>query len=397
MAARQRLTAKFVRNAPPGKHGDGRGSHGLRLVVSPKGSRSWVQRLTVQGRLREIGLGPYPIVGLAKARRIAFDNARKVHDGIDPLAEKRRGDMPTFEQAAAETYAILEPTWRNAKHAGQWMATLRRHAFPHIGDKPVGDIETADVMRVLTPIWNTRPETARRVRQRLGAVLKWAIAHNYRTDNPAGDAIGAVLPKNERKKKHQRAIPHAEVAAAIAAVQASGAFMTTKLALEFTVLTAARSGEVRNATTDELDLVGRVWTIPGSRMKAGREHRVPLSHRALEVIAEAQSLSDPSNLVFPSSRRGRPISDMTLVKLLRTLDIDSTVHGFRSSFRDWCGERAKVPREVAEAALAHAVGDRTEAAYARSDLFERRRPLMEAWARYLAGDAAVVVPLRARQ
>ena len=172
MTDRQRLNVKFVRNAPPGKHGDGLGSYGLRLVVSAKGARSWVQRVTIGGRVRELGLGPFPVVSLAEARKIAFDNACQIHNGVDILAEKRRGEMPTFEQAAHKTYELLKPTWRNAKHADQWLATLQKYAFPHIGDKLVGDIETADMMRVLTPIWNERPETARRVRQRLGAVLK---------------------------------------------------------------------------------------------------------------------------------------------------------------------------------------------------------------------------------
>lgn len=223
--------------------------------------------------------------------------------------------------------------------------------------------------------------------------MKWAVAHGYRFDNPAGDAIAQALPRNDGKRRHHRAIPHQEVRAAVEAVRASGAFMATKLAFEFLVLTAARSGEDRGATIDEVDAEARMWTIPGSRMKAGREHRVPLTDRALEIVREARRLRDDSGLVFSSNRRGKPLSDMTLTKLLKDLGINATVHGFRSSFRDWCGECANVPREIAEAALAHAVGNQTESAYARSDLFERRRVLMESWSRYLGNGTGELVEL----
>ena len=261
-----------------------------------------------------------------------------------------------------------------------------------LGRKRVDKIDTRDVMAVLLLIWNEKRQTARRVRQYIGAVMRWSVAQGHREDNPAGDAIGAALPKSNGPAKHYRTIPHGEVADAITKVRYSGAGITTKLAIEFLILTAARSGEVRLAAWDEIDLNTATWTVPASRTKTKREHRVPLCDRALVILTEADDLADGSGLIFPSPR-GRPLSDATLSKLVRELGIDAVPHGFRSSFRDWCGETGK-PREIAEMALAHTVGG-VEGAYARSDLFKRRRRLMADWARYLGGDGADVVRLHA--
>ena len=252
-------------------------------------------------------------------------------------------------------------------------------------------------MEVLLPIWSDKPETARRVRQRISTIMKWVITQGYRLDNPAGDAIGAALPKQNGIKTHHRALPHSEVAGTIAAIQASDAYPATKLCFEFLVLTSCRSGEVRLATWNEIDLEAATWTVPPERMKAKREHRVPLPGRAVEILLEAQRLSNAtgnsngeertnsSDLVFPSLT-GRPLSDNTISKLLRDLKITAVPHGFRSSFRDWASECTNTPREVMEAALAHIIKDKAEAAYARSDLFDRRRHLMHQWANYLGGE-----------
>ena len=248
-------------------------------------------------------------------------------------------------------------------------------------------ISTADVMEVLLPIWSTKRETARRVRQRIGAVMKWAVAQGYREDNPAGDAISAALPKNSVRRRHQRALPHAQVAEALGRVRASKAHRATALAFEFLVLTACRSGEVRGARWDEVDDAAATWTVPPERMKAKLEHRVPLSERAVAVLDDARELAERSGLVFPSPT-GRVLSDSTLSKLLRELRIGAVPHGFRSSFRDWAAERTDVPREVCELALAHVNNDRVEAAYRRSDLFEKRRDLMAAWAAYVSASRA---------
>jgi len=253
--------------------------------------------------------------------------------------------------------------------------------MPRLGQKGVDEITTSDVMAVLLPIWTSKAETARRVRQRIGTVMKWAVAKGYRPDNPAGGAIGAALPKNSGTRKHFRALPHSEVGPALDTVRASSAWVISKLAFEFLVLTAARSGEVRGARWEEMDFESATWTVPAERMKAARKHRIPISARALEVLRRAEELSDGTGLVFPSPT-GRILSPSTLSKLLRELGVQAVPHGFRTSFRIWCGDTG-VAREVAEAALAHVIRDKVEAAYARGTLFARRRKVMEDWARYI--------------
>ena len=367
----------------------------LVLAVQPSGSRQWVQRLVIRGRRRELGLGGFPLVSLAEAREAAFHNRKLARQGGDPLAHKRKSEVPTFEEAARTVIAIHRSGWRNAKHAAQWDSTLREYAFPRLGKRPVSDIDTKDVMAALLPIWTEKPETAKRVRQRIGTIMKWAIAQGHRTDNPAGEALGAALPKTGNGKRHHAALPHAKVADAIEAVRGSGAGIAVKLAFEFLVLTAARSGEVRLATWDEIDTDARTWTIPAERMKANQEHRVPLCARAMQILAEARALEEASGLVFPGRRASKPLADLTLSKLMRDLNIDAVPHGFRSSFRDWAAERANAPPAVAEAALAHTVRNKVEAAYNRTDLFERRRKLMDQWAGYLSGEAGIVVPMAA--
>ena len=376
------LSAAFVRTVTrPGRYCDGQG---LYLLVTKTGARCWVQRLTIRGCRRELGLGGFPLVSLAEAREQALVNRRLARKGGDPLAEKRKQrGIPTFEEAAAQVIAIHRPSWKDGgKSAAQWESSLRTYVYPHLGKRLVSDVSTADIMTVLTPIWHDRHETARRVRQRIGAVMLWAVANGYRSDNPAGEAIRAALPKRNGASQHQRALSHAEVGAAIVQVRESDASLAAKRCFELLVLSACRSGEVRGARWEEIDWDTATWTVPGSRMKAGREHRVPLAARALEVLQAARELPAGSGLVFPSVRGGE-LSDNTLSKLLRELGIPAVPHGFRSSFRDWCGECATAPREVAEAALAHVVRNKAEAAYARSDLFERRRQLMDDWATYL--------------
>ena len=386
----KRLSAQFVRTAPPGFYCDG---HGLNLRVDPSGARRWVQRLVIRGRPRTLGLGSYSLVSLAEAREAAFTNRKLARAGGDPLGEKHREQgMPTVEAAAGRVLAQQRAGWRNAKHAAQWAATLRTYVYPHLGAMPVSDVTTADVLQILTPIWNDKPETARRVRQRLAAIFKWCVAMGYRPDNPAGDALGQALGRQQAVVQHRRALPYGEVAEAIQRVQASKASASVKLAFELLVVTAARSGEVRLATWDEVDLDAATWTVPGSRMKTKRDHRVPLCGRALAILHEARQVT--GHLIFPS-QRGKPLSDMTLSKLVKELNIPAVPHGFRSSFRDWAAEQTNARQDVIEACLAHTVRDATVAAYARSDLFERRRRLMDDWGGYLSGGKrGQVVPLR---
>jgi integrase len=374
-----KLTDRAVRTLKErGRYGDG---NTLYLVVTPGGSKQWVQRLTIGGKSTDLGLGGYPLVSLREARDKAWTNRKLARSGADPRTAQRR--VPTFVEAAGTVIEFNRPTWRNAKHAAQWFSTLETYTFPHFGEKPVDEISSGDVMNALTPIWTAKPETARRVRQRVSAVMKWAIANNFRPDNPAGEAVEAALPKTPGIKAHMAALHYTEVPAVIGAVRSSGALPATKLSLEFLVLTAARSGEVRLAAWEEMDPEARTWVISAGRMKARREHRVPLPNRALTILEEAQPLGCLSGLVFPAAS-GKPLSNMTHGKLLRKLGVDCVPHGFRSSFRDWASEQTDTPHAVMEAALAHTVPNAVEAAYARSDLFDRRRELMGAWEAYLA-------------
>ena len=318
-----------------------------------------------------------------------MDNRTAIAAGRNPIAEERRSSIPTFAVAARRTHAMLKPRWRNDKHADSWMQTLERHAFPALGGLSVDRIERADVLALLTPIWGTRPETARRVRQRIRAVLRWAWAHGFITENVAGEAIDGALPAMPAVKAHLRALPYRDVAAALDTVEASRASLSAKACLRFVVLTACRSGEARLAKWDEIQFEAREWRIPGSRMKAGIEHRVPLSDTALAVLERVRSLRDESDLIFPSpARPRRPMSDMTLTKVMRDtgLAARATVHGFRSSFRTWASEQTDAPHAVMELSLAHAVGTAVEQAYARSDLLARRRKLMQQWADFLSAD-----------
>ena len=418
------LSAAFIRSAPPGRHADG---NGMYLFVQPAGTRSWIQRLVIRGRRRELGLGAAALVSLAEARELALANRKLARSGGDPLADKRRAEgVPTFADAARRVVEQKQGGWRGRWRAQNWLRSLERYAFPRIGERPVSEVNSADVLEILTPIWHVKAETARAVRQRIRSVLEWAIAMELRADNPCDRVLPVLGPQNDIVQ-HRRALPHKDVAAAIETVRASASVAPAiKLAFEFLVLTAARSGEVRLATWDEIDTAGQVWTIPAMRMKAKREHRVPLCRRAAEILEAARTLGDGKSLVFPmrsgrpismrrgssprwrtaSGRRargpeqgrgdlravgrfpmrsGRPISMSTLPKMLQYLGIAAVAHGFRSSFRDWAAEETDHPREVIEAALAHVVQNKVEATYARSDLFERRRRVMNDWAAYLNG------------
>lgn len=381
------LTALAVKAATePGKYFDG---NGLYLRIDPNGSRFWVQRIVIRGKRREMGLGSADLVTLAEARGAALVNRRLARAGGDPIQARREAlAVMTFEEAAREVHRINVPTWKNPKHADQFINTLATYAFPTMGRTKVSDVTTADVLAVLQPIWLTKSETARRVRQRIGTVMKWCIAKGWRTYNPV-DAVDKGLPRQTDKVTHRRSLPFGEVAACLEAVAASGAGLATKLAFEMLVLTVVRSNEVREARWSEFDLDAGVWTIPAARMKMDRPHRIPLSARALGVLARAKGLHD--NLVFPGTVKDKPLSDATLLKLIRENGFDVDIHGFRSSFRVWAQERTTYPREVAEAALAHLTGDETERAYARSDLFEKRRKMMDVWAAFLTEKPSKVV------
>ena len=391
---KKRLTAVEAKSInTPGAY---RAGETLYLNVAPGGSKSWVQCLTVHGRRCDIGLGGFPLVSLAEAREAAFQNRRLARTGGDPLAEKRKARIPTFREATEKTFEANRARWRSEVTAKNWEQGMKKHVLPKIGELRVDKIGREHVLRVLTPIWTTKPEVARKQRNRIKTVLSWCQAHGYIEYNVAGEAIDGALPAMPAVKEHYRALPYQEVPEALETVEASGASLSAKLCFRFLVLTATRSGEARGSTWSEIDFEAKEWRIPANRMKAVIEHRVPLSHAALAVLEHAQILRDGSDLIFPSSvKRDTPLSDMALTKLLRTTDLATraTVHGFRSSFRDWAAECTNTAHAVMELSLAHKVGSAVEQAYARSDLLAKRRRLMDQWAAYIIGAKANVIQL----
>lgn len=394
----ERLTAQRVqrlKNAvepEPGMYADGAG---LYLRITPNGAKNWVLRYMLNRRPRWMGLGPLSLFGLADARARALDARRRRHDGIDPIearrAERARQRLDaakaiTFKQCAENYIASHRAGWHNEKHKYQWAATLNAYAFPIIGALSVQAVDTSLVLKVLEPIWTTKPETASRVRQRVENILDFAKVRGFRDgENPARwrGHLDKLLPARSkvREVRHLAALSYAELPAFLASLRMREAVAAS--ALEFLILTAARTGEVIGARWCEINLLDKIWTVPAARMKARREHRVPLSTRAVAILSEMQAArknNDASTFIFPGPKPGRPLSDMSLLMLLRRMELDDlTVHGFRATFKTWASERTSFHNETIEAALAHIVGDETEQAYQRSDLFEKRRRLMQQW------------------
>jgi integrase len=414
---------KVAREKRPGLYGDG---GGLYLHVTARGSKSWIFRYWIAardpttgevvrdpttnkaiGRSREMGLGSCVTVSLAEARERALECRKLREKDIDPIdareAARRqvaleRAKLLKFKEAAATYMAAHRVAWKNDKHAGQWTATLQTYAYPLLGDVPVHAIDTALIMKVIEPIWATKPETGNRVRGRVESILDWATVRGYRHgENPARwrGHLDKLLPSRAkvRKTQHHSALPYAELPAFITLLQEQEGIAAR--ALEFTILTAARTGEVIGTQRSEINWQEKLWTVPAERMKAGKEHRVPLSDRVLELAAT--TVQADNAFIFPGGRLGQPLSNMAMLTLLRRMGRnDLTVHGFRSTFRDWASERTNFPGEVVEMALAHTIASKTEAAYRRGDLLEKRRRLMEAWAEFCRKTAILgtVVPLR---
>jgi len=376
-----RLTARKVETAKAGKYSDG---GNLYLIVSPAGGRKWVLRFTWRGKAREMGLGTPATVSLADARDKAADARRMVAQGLDPIAERKcTGGVPTFGEMADQVHEALSAGFRNETHKAQWKWTVATYAAP-LKDKVVDTITTDDVLAVLKSIWRTKAETASRLRGRIEKVLDAAKAKGFRQgENPARwrGHLDHLLPKQSKLTRgHHAAMPYEHVAAFVGRLRETDSLGA--LALEFCILTAARSGEVVGARWSEIDLDKRVWTLPPHRMKAGREHRVPLSERAVAILRQLAEIKT-SDFIFPGRRKNRPLSHRAMNKTLHRTTADTvTVHGFRSSFRDWAGNETHFPREIMETALAHAIGNQVEQAYRRSDALEKRRKLMEAWASY---------------
>ncbi|MCY3927165.1 MAG: tyrosine-type recombinase/integrase [Acidobacteria bacterium] len=354
---------------------------GLMVRVTVAGKARWVWRGVVKGRRIEVGMGSTRFRSLKEAREVAFEHTRTARLGGDPRAPVV-SDVPTFSEAATLYLEIQSTDWGEV-HSRQVRRLLERHAFPSLGDLPVNEIQTADLMRVLVPLWRRQRPTGQRVRQRIAGVMAWSVAAGYRSDDPTS-TLSAVLPAGRKPRKHHRYLPAEELPEALAKVEGSGARIGTQLAMRFLALTAARSGEVRGARWREVDLESATWTVPASRMKSRKEHRVPLSSAALVVLERADGLRGRGRgLVFPGVQ-GKMIGVSVFGRLLRDLEIDCSPHGFRSSFRSWCSDEG-IDREVAEQALAHAVGSQVEQCYARSDVLERRREVMEAWGTFLVG------------
>lgn len=374
-----KLTVPMVKALKdPGKYTD---LNGLILRVAPGGSRQWVWRGTVHGRRVDLGLGPVSLTSLAEARDIAFTYRKLSRAGGDPRSLRLGATAPVFAEAVEQVIEAHRGGWKDGgRSEGNWRRSLERYAYPAIGRMPVDQITSADLVRVLLPIWHDKRETARKVKTRIGVVMRWCIAEGYRTDDPAGSALSAALPRHKTPAQHHASLPHREVAAALATVDGTDAWPATKACFRFIVATACRSGEVRLATWDEMDLDARTWTMPAVRSKTGRDHLVPLSPMAVAALDDTRRHADGGPLVFPSPR-GKELSNSTMSKLLRENGIAAVPHGFRSSFRSWCAEQG-VSREIAEAALAHSAGA-VERAYQRSDLLEARRQVMNDWSAYL--------------
>ena len=381
---------------------------GLALQVTPAGTRSWILRYSAGTRRREMGLGNFPSVTLADACTAARKARELLREGIDPIEDARakRSQLGavlslSFDQCVEKYIAAHEAGWKNAKHGAQWRSTLDTYASPHFGKLQVRDVTTGHVMAALDPIWTTKTETATRVRGRIESVLDWAKVRGYRDgENPARwrGHLDKLLPKPSKvaQAEHHAALPYSELGDFMVKLRAAAGMGAR--ALEFAILTAARSGEVRGATWGEVDFEAGTWTIPGERMKAGKDHRVPLSEAALELLRNLPRVEE-SELIFVGAKN-RPLSDMSLTAVLRRMGLDVTAHGFRSTFRDWAAETTAYPSEMAEMALAHTIGNKVEAAYRRGDLFEKRRRMMQDWAKFCdtpPAKAGAVVPLRKRR
>ena len=380
-----KLTATAVKAAKePGRYGDG---DGLFLLVGRTGARSWVVRVQKDGKRRDFGVGSASKVPLTLARERAGEIRSQMEAGIDPVAQRRKAaGVPTFRAAAALVHAEHKAGWKNGKHQSQWLNTLDTYAFPAFGDLAVNAVDNSHVRDALAEIWLTKPETARRLRQRICTVIDWAVAKGYRETSLAMPAINKGLPKQRDKVKHHLSLPHTQAPAFVADLRAKETI--ARLALEALILTAVRSGDVRGMKWAEVDLVGKVWSVPveDGRGKGGRIHIVPLTTEVVDVLERARPhKKGDTDLVFPGVMKGKTLSDNTLRKIGLDMGYPTTAHGWRSCFADWVNEQTNFPREVREAALAHVNQNKAEAAYSRTDYLEKRRPMMEAWGRYCLG------------
>ena len=381
----------------PGRYADG---NCLYLYIDGQGSKRWVLRIVVRGKRRDMGLGGAGLVGLEEVRDLARQYRKIARDGGDPLEDRQssKGAHVTFREAALDVHALNAPTWRNKKHADQWLSSLERHVFPIIGARLISGISSADVLRVLSPIWAEKTDTAKKIRQRLRMIIRWARAQGYYSGDDPVELAEQALPKIKPSGEHFKSASFDELPSIIERLQKSQISRPTKLALEFLILSACRTTEVLNAHWNEIDLNKELWIIPAERMKSNRVHEVPLTKRMLEILEEAKNIKLDNNLIFPSPLNGRYLSNNTLrLALQKRLKLNATVHGMRSAFKDWAAETTNFANEVSEMALGHAISNKVEAAYRRGNLMAKRRQLMEEWMQFLSGRDAKIVSLQIKK
>ena len=388
------LTAlKIKKLTIPGRYADG---NNLYLEVDKSGARRWTLRVTILGRRRDMGLGGISTVSLEEARELAYQYRKIARSGGDPILErqKNRGLQTTLIYCTKKVHAINLPTWKNEKFAKQWLSSLEHHVFPTIGKLPISQVTSADILRVLTPIWNTKGDTAKKIKQRLRMIIKWARAQGYFQGDDPVELAEQALPKQLKSDDHHKSLEFEKLPEMISNLRKSKISLTTKLALEFTILSACRTSEVLNAKWEEIDLTKLIWSIPSERMKGGKIHQVPLTDRMTVILNDCKKLKTNNDLLFPSEINGEALSNNTMrLALKKRLKIDATVHGMRSSFKDWASETTNFANEVSEMALAHTISNKTELAYRRRTLIEKRRHLMQKWSDYLNNKEGEVIEL----
>ena len=388
------LTAlKIKKLTIPGRYADG---NNLYLEVDKSGARRWTLRVTILGRRRDMGLGGISTVSLEEARELAYQYRKIARSGGDPILErqKNRGLQTTLIYCAKKVHAINLPTWKNEKFAKQWLSSLEHHVFPTIGKLPISQVTSADILRVLTPIWNTKGDTAKKIKQRLRMIIKWARAQGYFQGDDPVELAEQALPKQLKSDDHHKSLEFEKLPEMISNLRKSKISLPTKLALEFTILSACRTSEVLNAKWEEIDLTKLIWSIPSERMKGGKVHQVPLTDRMTVILNDCKKLKTNNDLLFPSEINGEALSNNTMrLALKKRLKIDATVHGMRSSFKDWASETTNFANEVSEMALAHTISNKTELAYRRRTLIEKRRHLMQKWSDYLNNKEGEVIEL----
>ena len=388
------LTALKVRKLDiPGRYADG---NNLYLEIDKSGARRWTLRVTVLGRRRDMGLGGVSTVSLEEARELAYQYKKIARSGGDPILErqKNKGLQTTLIHCAKKVHQINLPTWKNQKFAKQWFSSLEHHVFPTIGKLPISQVTSADILRVLTPIWNTKGDTAKKIKQRLRMIIKWARAQGYFQGDDPVELAEQALPKQLKSDHHHKSLEFEKLPEMISNLRKSKISLPTKLALEFTILSACRTNEVLNAKWEEIDLTKLVWSIPSERMKGGKVHQVPLTDRMTVILNDCKKLKTNNDLLFPSEINGEALSNNTMrLALKKRLKVDATVHGMRSSFKDWASETTNFANEVSEMALAHTISNKTELAYRRRTLIEKRRQLMQKWSDYLNNKKGEVIEL----